>query len=348
MSEHPPSPRSLKPLLAKVADGKALSEAEAAAAFDIIMSGEATAAQIGGFLMGLRVRGETVEEIAGAVTVMREKMTRITAPPGAIDVVGTGGDAQGTYNISTAAALIVAGAGVPVAKHGNRAVSSKSGAADVLKALGVNLDCDLALVERALKEAGIAFLMAPRHHGAMRHVGPARGELGVRTIFNILGPLSNPAGVKRQMTGCFSRTWIEPMAAVLGRLGCERAWVVHGSDGLDELTTTGSSFVAEWKDGGVHAFEVSPEDVGLARVNPALLKGGDAEVNARAIREILDGKSNPFREIAEFNAGAALLVAGKAKNLADGVKLAAQSVNQGRAKAALYALVRITNSDAAQ
>jgi anthranilate phosphoribosyltransferase len=341
------SPRSLKPLLARLAEGQPLSEGEAGQAFDIIMSGEATAAQIGGFLMGLRVRGETVAEITGAVRVMREKMTRVSAPAGAIDVVGTGGDAQGTYNISTAAAFIVAGAGVPVAKHGNRAVSSKSGAADVLKALGVNLDCDFALIERTLREANIAFLMAPRHHGAMRHVGPARGELGVRTIFNLLGPLSNPADVKRQLTGCFSRAWIEPMAEVLGRLGCGRAWVVHGSDGLDEITTTGPSYVAEWKDGRVHTFEITPEDAGLARVNPALLKGGDADANARAIREVLAGKSNPFRDIAEFNAAAALIVAGKAKSLADGMKLAARSVNEGRAQAALEALVRISNQDAA-
>ena len=346
MSEAP-SPRSLKPLLAKVAEGKPLREAEAALAFDIIMSGEATAAQIGGFLMGLRVRGETVEEITGAVKVMREKMVKIAAPAGTMDVVGTGGDAQGTYNISTAAAFVVAGAGVPVAKHGNRAVSSKSGAADVLKALGVNLDCDLALVERALKEAGIAFLMAPRHHGAMRHVGPARGELGVRTIFNILGPLSNPAGVKRQLTGAFSRAWIKPMAAVLGRLGCERAWIVHGSDGLDELTTTGPSYVAEWRGGRVRTFQVSPKDAGIARANPALLKGGDADTNARAIREVLDGKSNPFRDIVVFNAAAALVVAGKAKNLKKGAALAAEAIDEGRAKAALASLVRITNLDSA-
>ncbi|MBM3566768.1 MAG: anthranilate phosphoribosyltransferase [Alphaproteobacteria bacterium] len=337
--------RSLKPLLALIAEGKTLNERQAAEAFDIIMSGEATPAQLGAFLMGLRVRGETVDEIAGAVRVMRDKMTRVAAPAGAIDIVGTGGDAKGTYNISTAAALTAAGAGVPVAKHGNRAVSSKSGAADVLKALGVNLDCDMALVEKALREAGVAFLMAPRHHGAMRHVGPARAELGVRTIFNILGPLSNPAGVKRQLTGAFSRHWIEPMAAVLGKLGAERAWVVHGSDGLDELTTTGATHVAEWRDGRVLTFEINPKEAGLKRENnPAALKGGDADDNARAIRDLLAGQPGPFRDIVVYNAAAALLVAGKAKTMKDGAALAARSIDDGKARAALDALVRITNS----
>ncbi len=342
----PASPeRSLKPLLGLIAEGQSLSETQAASAFDIIMSGEATAAQIGAFLMGLRVRGETVDEIAGAVRTMREKMTRIAAPAGAMDIVGTGGDAKGTHNISTAAAFVVAGAGVPVAKHGNRAVSSKAGAADVLQALGVNLECDMALVEKALKDAGIAFLMAPRHHGAMRHVGPARAELGVRTIFNILGPLSNPAGVKRQLTGAFSRHWIKPMAEVLGKLGCERAWVVHGSDGLDELTTTGPSYVAEWRDGRVLTFEIVPEEAGIPRANnPAVLKGGNAEDNARAIREILAGGHGPLRDIVLFNAAAALAIAGKATTLKDSAALAARAIDEGRARAALDSLVRITNS----
>ena len=343
--DSPAAPRSLKPLLAKVAEGKSLREAEAALAFDIIMSGEATAAQLGAFLMGLRVRGETTDEIAGAVRVMREKMTRIAAPSGAIDIVGTGGDAKGTHNISTAAAFAVAGAGVPVAKHGNRAVSSKAGAADVLKALGVDLDCDMALVAKALKDAGIAFLMAPRHHGVMRHVAPARAELGVRTIFNILGPLSNPAGVKRQLTGAFARHWIKPMAEVLGKLGCERAWVVHGSDGLDELTTTGASHVAEWRDGRVSTFEVVPEDAGIPRAgNPAVLKGGDADDNAQAIRDVLAGAKGPLRDIVLFNAGAALMIAGKSASLKDGVGLAARAIDDGRARKALDSLVRITNS----
>lgn len=339
--------RNLKPFLARIADGKTLSEEESAQAFDVIMSGEATAAQIGAFLMGLRVRGETVAEISGAVRVMREKALKIKAPPGAIDVVGTGGDGGGTYNVSTAAALTVAGAGVPVAKHGNRAVSSKSGAADVLKALGVNLDCDFALIERAIAEAKVGFLMAPRHHGAMKHVVGPRGEMGLRTIFNLLGPLSNPAGVKRQMTGAFARSWIGPMAEVFGHLGGERAWVAHGSDGLDELTTTGISFVAEFKDGRVTAFEVAPEDAGLARATPHDLKGGDADTNARAIRDLLDGKKDAFRDIVLLNAAAALLIAGKVGNLKDGAEMAKDAIDRGRAKAALETLVRITNEPAA-
>jgi len=336
-------PRSMKPLIAKVADGKALSEKEAAEAFDIIMSGEATAAQIGAFLMALRVRGETVEEISGAVRVMRDKMLKIKAPADAIDVVGTGGDGAGTYNVSTAAALVVAGAGVPVAKHGNRAQSSKSGAADVLKALGVNLDCDMALVERAIHEARIGFMLAPRHHSAMKHVGGVRAEMGVRTVFNILGPLSNPASVKRQFTGAFARPWIVPMAEVLGRLGAERAWVVHGADGLDELTTTGPSYVAELKNGTVATFEVAPEDAGLKRGRPEDLKGGDAETNAKAIRDVLAGAKSPFRDIVVYNAAAALIVAGKAEDLKKGAALAAAAIDDGHAKAALDTMIAITN-----
>ncbi|MEC9177260.1 MAG: anthranilate phosphoribosyltransferase, partial [Pseudomonadota bacterium] len=236
---------AMKPLLAAVAGGRARAAEEAAAAFEIIMSGDATAAQIGAFLMALRVRGETVEEIAAAAQVMRDKALRIDTPAGAVDTVGTGGDASGTYNVSTASAFVVAAAGVPVAKHGNRALSSKSGAADVLTALGINIDCDMALVRAALWEVGICFLMAPRHHSAMRHVGPARVELGTRTIFNLLGPLANPAMVSRLLVGVYAREWVEPVAHVLDRLGASDAWVVHGSDGLDEITTTGPSHVAE-------------------------------------------------------------------------------------------------------
>ena len=337
-------PRSLKPVLAKVADGKSLTEEEAAGAFDVIMSGEATPAQIGAFLMALRVRGETVEEISGAVRVMREKALKIKAPKGAIDVVGTGGDGAGTYNVSTAAAFVVAGAGVPVAKHGNRALSSKSGAADVLSSLGVNLDCDMALVERAIAEAGIGFMMAPRHHSAMRHVGPPRAEMGVRTVFNILGPLSNPANVTRQFTGAFSRRWIEPMAEVLGRLGCEATWVVHGSDGLDELTTTGPSYVAALENGKVRTFEVTPEEAGLPRAKPADLKGGDPQANARAMHELMNGATGAYRDIVLLNAGAALIVAGKAKTLKEGAGIAAAAIDTGKARAAMDRLVEITNS----
>jgi anthranilate phosphoribosyltransferase len=333
----------LKPLLALVADGNSLSAEDAEVAFDIIMSGDATEAQIGAFLMALRVRGETVDEITGAVRTMRAKALPAKAPDDAIDVVGTGGDGSGTYNISTAAAIVVAGCGVPVAKHGNRALSSKSGAADVLGALGINIDADMALVERAIAEAGIGFLMAPRHHAAMKYVGPARVQMGVRTIFNILGPLSNPAGVTRQFTGVFSKAWIEPMAEVLKNLGCEAAWVVHGADGLDELTTTGPSHVAELKDGAITTFDVSPEDAGLPISKPEDLKGGDAERNAKALRAVMEGEAGPFRDIVVYNAAGALIVAGKADDLKSGAEMAAAAIDGGNAKAALEKWIAITN-----
>lgn len=336
-------PKSLKPILAKLATGATLAEDEAEAAFDIIMSGDATAAQIGALLMALRVRGETVEEITGAVRVMRAKALSINAPAGAMDIVGTGGDASGTFNISTGAGLVVAAAGVPVAKHGNRALSSKSGAADVLTALGVNIDADMVLVERSIREAGFGFMMAPRHHNAMRHVAGPRVELGTRTIFNILGPLSNPAGVKRQFTGVFAEEWVEPMAQVLGNLGCERAWVVHGSDGLDELTTTGHSVVAELKDGNVRIFKVTPEDAGISRVGSEDLRGGTPEDNARAMRAMLDGEAGPFRDVVLYNAAASLIVAGKSEKLKDGVILAAAAIDSGKARDTLAQLVAITN-----
>jgi len=335
---------NLKPVLAQVADGATLSIEEAEHAFDIIMSGEAQESQIGAFLMALRLRGETVDEITGAVSTMRAKAARINAPDNAIDIVGTGGDGSGSYNISTGAALVVAGCGVPVAKHGNKAMSSKTGTADVLTTLGVNLDAEFPLIEQSIRDAGIGFMMAPRHHSAMRFVGPVRAALGVRTIFNILGPLANPAGVKRQFSGVFSLEWVEPMANALNNLGCEAAWVVHGLDGLDELTTTAPSFVAELKDGKVSTFEVSPEDAGLPRAQPEDLKGGDGAVNAAAIRELLDGKPCPYRDVVLFNASAALIVAGKAENLKHGVELAADSIDSGRAKAGLEKLVNITNS----
>jgi anthranilate phosphoribosyltransferase len=336
--------KDMKPLLAKVAGGDTLTAGEAEAAFDIIMSGDATPAQIGAFLMALRVRGETVNEITGAVSIMRAKALKVSAPADAIDVVGTGGDASGTFNISTSASLVVAACGVPVAKHGNRALSSKSGAADVLVALGVDIDADMALVERSIREAGIGFLMAPRHHSAMRHVAGPRTELGTRTIFNLLGPLSNPAGVTRQFTGAFARQWIEPMAQVLGNLGCDRAWVVHGSDGLDEMTTTGPSYVAELKDGKVATFEVTPEDAGVARATPSDLKGGTPEENAKALRALLDGAPGPYRDVVLYNGAGALVVAGKAATLTEGVALAADAIDSGRAKATLEKLIAITNS----
>ena len=334
---------ALKPLIAKVADANSLSADEAEAAFTIIMSGDATEAQIGAFLMALRVRGETVDEITGAVRTMRAKALAVNAPTGAIDVVGTGGDGSGTYNISTAAAIVVAGAGVPVAKHGNKALSSKSGAADVLTALGVNIDADLGLVERAIAEAGIGFLMATRHHSAMKYVGPPRVQMGTRTIFNLLGPLSNPAGVTRQFTGVFAKDWVEPMANVLNNLGCEAAWVVHGLDGLDEMTTTGPSYVAELKDGKVSTFEVSPEDAGLPTAQPEDLKGGDGEHNAAALRAVMDGVAGPYRDVTIYNAAGALIVAGKATDLKDGAVQAAASIDDGKAKAALDKMIAITN-----
>jgi anthranilate phosphoribosyltransferase len=299
---------------------------------------------MGAFLMALRVRGETIEEITGAAATMRARAAHIKAPDNAIDTVGTGGDAIGTFNISTAASLVVAACGVPVAKHGNRAFSSKSGSADVLTALGVNLDCDFALIERAITEAGVGFMMAPRHHSATRHVAGPRVELGTRTIFNLLGPLSNPAGVKRQLVGVFAKKWIEPMARTLGNLGSEHAWVVHGSDGLDELTTTGPTHVAELKGGQVRTFDVTPEDAGLKRVKLDDLKGSTPQANAEAIQELLRGRRNPFRDIVLLNAGAALIVAGKATSLKDGAGKAAAAIDEGRAKVALEKLVAITNT----
>ncbi len=334
---------SMREILARVAAGGTLSEAEAASAFEIMMSGEATAAQIGAFLMGLRLRGETVTEIAGGVRVMRAKALTIDAPDGAIDTVGTGGDAAGTYNISTAAAFVVAANGVPVAKHGNRALSSKSGAADVLTELGVNVDCDMALVQKALREAGICFMMAPRHHGAMRHVGPARVEMGIRTIFNLLGPLANPAGVKRQLTGVFAKEWVEPMARVLANLGSERAWIVHGHDGLDEITTTGPTWVAELDKGQIKTFEITPEDAGLPRATINDLKGADPATNALALNALLDGHPGAYRDIVLFNAAGALIVAGKAKELKEGVALAAAAIDNGKARAVLQHLIAVTN-----
>src|SRR5258705_539033 len=321
----------LKALIGQAASGASLSREQAAMAFDLMMSGEATPSQMGGLLMAMRVRGETVDEITGAVSAMRSKMLRVDAPPDAIDVVGTGGDSSGSYNISTCAAFIVAGAGVPVAKHGNRALSSRSGAADVLTALGVRIDVPPENISRCIKEAGIGFMFAPAHHPAMRHVGPTRVELGTRTIFNLLGPLSNPAGVKRQMVGVFSRQWVEPLAVVLKNLGSERACVVHGSDGLDEITTAGPTSVASLEDGKVTTFEIKPDDVGLAAALPEQLRGGDADTNAAALKDVLKGKKGPYRDVALFNAAAAIMVAGKAKDLKEGMAVATKSLESGEA-----------------
>jgi anthranilate phosphoribosyltransferase len=333
-----------KSLIAKVATGASLTREEAAGAFDRMMSGEATPSQMGGLLMALRVRGETVEEITGAVTTMRAKMLGVKAPAGAVDVVGTGGDASGSFNISTCAAFIVAGAGVPVAKHGNRALSSKSGAADVLQALGVKIELDASQVGMCIRDAGIGFMFAPAHHPAMKNVGPTRVELGTRTIFNLLGPLSNPASVKRQMIGTFSKQWVEPMAQVLKNLGSESIWVVHGSDGLDEITTAGPTSVAALENGKIRTFEVTPEDAGLPRSKPEALRGGDAEQNAKALLDVLKGKPGAFRDVSILNAAAALIVAGKAKDLKQGATLAAKSIETGEAEGRLDRLIAVSNA----
>lgn len=333
-----------KSLIATVANGASLDRAEALRAFDMIMSGDATPSQVGGFLMALRVRGETVEEITAAVASMRAKMVTVEAPADAVDVVGTGGDGSHSLNISTCAAFIVAGTGTPVAKHGNRALSSRSGAADCLMALGVKVDLAPEDIARCIREAGIGFMFAPAHHPAMKHVGPTRVELGTRTIFNLLGPLSNPAGVKRQMVGVFSRQWVEPLAEVLNNLGSTRAWVVHGSDGLDEITGTGPTAVAELKDGRVSTFEIGPHDVGLKPCPPGALKGGDASENAAALRAVLGGARNPYRDVAALNAAATLVVAGKAQTLPEGFAMAEAAIDTGGALARLERLVAVSQA----
>ncbi|HZG30194.1 anthranilate phosphoribosyltransferase [Ensifer adhaerens] len=333
----------LKQHIAKVAAGESLNVDEARDAFSIIMSGEATLAQIGGFLMALRVRGETVPEIAGAVDVMREKMLRVEAPAHAVDIVGTGGDGMKTYNISTLASLIVAGAGVPVAKHGNRALSSKSGAADALTALGVKLDIGPQTISACIREAGIGFMFAQLHHSAMRHVGPARAELGTRTIFNILGPLANPAGVKRQLVGVFSPQWLHPVAETLRELGSESVWVVHGS-GLDEVTTTGATDVVALEDGKIRSFKLTPADFGVSTASLDDLRGGDGEENARALRAVLDGQKNAYRDIALANAAASLVVAGVAGDIKTGMTRAIESLESGATAGALETLIAVSNS----
>ena len=334
----------LKPLIAKAAGGESLSRAEAREAFNILMSGEATPAQVGGFLMALRVRGETVDEITGAVETMREKMTRVTAPPEAIDIVGTGGDASGSYNISTCAAFIAAGAGLTIAKHGNRALSSKSGSADVLTALGVNIELKPEQIANCISEARVGFMFAPAHHSSMKHVGPARVELGTRTIFNLLGPLSNPAGVRRQVTGVFSKAWVEPLAHVLKNLGAERAWICHGEGGFDEIVPSGTTHIARLEDGKIDTFELRPEDAGIAHRRASDLKGSDAGQNAHALRSVLLGKSGAFRDAAVMTAAAALIVAGKAKDMKQGVVLAGQAIDSGAASAVLDTLIKVSNA----
>ncbi|WP_339634703.1 anthranilate phosphoribosyltransferase [uncultured Sneathiella sp.] len=332
-----------KTLIAKIASGKTLTVDEAKTAFNIILSGDATPAQMGAFLMGLHLRGETVEELVGGVSVLREKATYITAPENAVDVVGTGGDGHGTLNISTAAAFVTAGAGVPVAKHGNKAASSRSGTADVQAVLGINTECDFALTERAIREAGIGFMVAYRHHGAMRHVGPTRSELGIRTIFNLLGVMSNPANVKRQLIGVYLPRWMRPMAETLRKLGSTHVWIMEGADGLDELTTTGPSNVVELKNGEITEFEVTPEQFGLKKVPIEALKGGTPERNAEALTALLNGDPGPYRDVALLNAGAAIMIGGKCDTVAEGIELARQSIDTGAALNAFETLKRISN-----
>jgi anthranilate phosphoribosyltransferase len=333
-----------RPHFEKAASGASLSEEEAREAFLCIMQGGVPDIQLAAFLVALKVRGETPDEIAGAVCAMKSLMVPVTAPDGAIDVVGTGGDAKGTFNISTAASFVVAGAGVPVAKHGNRASSSASGAADVLEKLGVAIDAPLDRLPACFRAAGLAFLWAPAHHPAMRHAASVRKALKLRTIFNLLGPLLNPAGAKRSLIGAYSRDRLEPLAEVMRRNGAEHVWVVHGADGMDELSTTGVSHVVELKDGKLTSFDVHPSGAGLAVACASDLNGGTAEQNAAAIRALLRGERGPFRDIVLFNAAAALIVAGHAASLADGVALAAASIDEGRAERALDALIAASHA----
>ena len=333
---------ALKPHIAKVAAGKTLSFEEAREAFDIIMSGDATPGQIGGFLMALRVRGEAVSEISGAVATMRDKMLRVEAPAGAVDIVGTGGDGSHSLNISTASAFVIAGAGVPVAKHGNRGLSSQTGSADVLTGLGIKIDLTPEAIGDCIARAGVGFMFAPSHHPAMKHVGPVRGELGTRTILNLLGPLSNPAGVGRQMVGVFAPEWIVPVAEALKALGADHAWVAHG-DGYDEITTTGETDVAELVGGAIRTFKLTPEMVGLKRHTKQDLRGGDASYNAEALRRLLSGAPGAYRDTVLMNAGAGLVVAGRAATLEDGVKQAATAIDTGKARAVLETLVKVSN-----
>ncbi len=333
---------ALKPLIGKAADGP-LTRSEAETAFDIIMEGDATPSQTGGLLMAMRTRGETVEEYAAAAAVMRAKCNPVKAPAGAIDIVGTGGDGKSTLNISTATAIVTAGTGVVVAKHGNKNLTSKSGTADALSVSGVNVMVGPDVVERAINEAGIGFMMAPMHHPAVRHVMPTRMELGTRTIFNILGPLTNPAGVKRQLTGAFAREMIRPMAEVLLELGSEKAWLVHGSDGTDEISIAGATWLAALEDGKVTDREINPEDAGLP-VHPfETIKGGDPEFNAAAMAALLDGEASAYRDAVLLNTAAALVVADKASNLKAGVEIAAESIDSGKAKEKLALLAKITS-----
>lgn len=341
----PPSPEFME-FLSAIAAGATLLEAEAKRAFDIMLEGEASAAQMGAFLMGLRQRGETVAEITGAVRSMRARMRRVTAPANAIDIVGTGGDGSGSYNVSTLAALIVASCGVPVAKHGNRAASSRAGTADVLAALGVKIGLAPEGVEACLDAANFGFMLAPAHHGAMAHVAPVRRALGTRTIFNLLGPLCNPAGVTHQLLGVFGKDWLHSLAQVLAQLGAKRVYLVHGADNLDELSTTGESLMVMLEDGAIRETAIKPEDIGLPRVSLSALRGGDAAHNAAVLQRVLAGERHPFRDIGILNAAAALVVAGKAASLAEGAKISTAALDDGRTAQTLERLVAVSNAHA--
>ena len=334
----------IKAALNKIARREDLTGAEMRIIMTRIMEGEATPSQIGAFLMGMRVKGETVGEIAAAVSILREKMVKVEAPEDVIDIVGTGGDGAETLNISTAASIVVAALGVPVAKHGNRALSSKSGASDVLQALGIKIDLAPEKISQCIREAGIGFMFAPAHHPALKHVGPSRVEMGVRTMFNLLGPQANPAGARRYMMGVYAKNWVEPVAAALLANRAIAAWVVHGADGLDELSTTGASFVATVKNGDLRSFEVTPEEAGLKRASLSDLKGGDPAYNAGRLRALLKGERDPYRDVVLYNAAAALIVADRAETLKDGVRLAAQAVDEGKAEAVLDKLILLSNS----
>jgi anthranilate phosphoribosyltransferase len=334
----------IKQALNKIASRQDLTGPEMREVMTSIMEGQATPSQIGAFLMGLRVKGESVGEIAAAVSILREKMVQVDAPEDVIDIVGTGGDGAETLNISTATAIVVAGAGVPVAKHGNRALSSKSGASDVLQALGVKIDLTPAQISQCIREAGIGFMFAPAHHPAMKHVGPSRVELGTRTMFNLLGPQSNPAGARRYMLGVYARQWVEPVAAALLANRAISAWVVHGDGGLDEISTTGPTLVASIKGGNLTSFEITPEDAGIPRATLADLKGADPAYNAGRLRALLDGTKDAYRDVVLLNAAAAFIVAGRADTLKLGADLAAQEIDSGRARKTLDALIKVSNA----
>ncbi len=333
----------IKAALNKIADRKDLTGEEMRGVMRTIMAGEATPSQIGAFLMGMRIKGETVGEIAAAVSILREQMVPVAAPEGAIDIVGTGGDGVGSLNISTTTALVVAAAGVPVAKHGNKALSSRSGASQVLEALGVKLDLTPDQIGHTIANAGIGFMFAPSHHPAMRHVGPSRAEMGVRTLFNLLGPQSNPAGVRRYLLGVYSQQWVEPVAAALLANRAIKAWVVHSSEGLDELSTSGPNFVAQIADGDLRSFELNPEQVGLKLTDPKGLLGGEPADNAAAMIALFEGAPGAYRETVLLNAGAALLVADKVATIEDGIALARDTIDSGKAKQTLARLVAVSN-----